>query len=172
MTIKSLTKLPSLISSFSLLLLLAACGDDSAAPTRLNPQAHKVTVTIGLQGSPATMIGSVDLDVILPAGFVLETASSEQPTESALIFLVDGATADVNYIQEDVSANGEIKAVIIKTDGFAGDADLLQISRIYPANATLPTADNFIVTAVAYDFNTTVVDAITEKISISTQLAP
>lgn len=171
MTIKSLTKLLRLISTFSLLLLLAACGEDVTAPTRLNPQAHKVTVTIGLQGSPATMIGSVDLDVILPAGFVLETASSE-PTESALTFLVDGATADVNYIQEDVSANGEIKAVIIKADGFAGDAALMQISRIYPANATLPTADNFIVTAVAYDFNTTVVDAISEKISVSIQLAP
>ena len=50
----------------------------------------------------------------------------------------------------------------------------MQISRIYPANATLPTVKDFedATTVVAYDFNTTVVDTISEKISISIQLAP
>lgn len=176
MMIKSLTKLLRLIPSFSLLLLLVACGDDVADPTRLNPQAHKVTVTIGLNGNPATMIGSVDLDVILPAGFVLETDNSGQPTDSALSFLVDGAEiAGANYIPAINGVNGEIVAALVKSSGFAGDADLLQISRIYPANATLPTANDFIITVVANDTNptnTTVVDAISAKISISIQLAP
>lgn len=168
MTIKPLTKLLFLTLPFTLLLLLAACGDDVSDPTRLSPQAHKVTVTIGLNGNPVTMIGSVDLDVILPEGFVLETDSSGQPSESALTFLVDGAMSDVNY----ASATGEINAAIIKTAGFAGNADLMQISRIYPANATLPTDNQFSVTVVAYDFNTTTVNDISAMIRINIQLAP
>lgn len=168
MTIKPLTKLLSFALSLTLSILLTACGDDVSAPTQLSPQAHKVTITIGLNGSPATMISSVNLDVILPQGFVLETDDSGQPTDSALTFLVDGTMPAVNY----ASANGEIKAAIIKTDGFAGDVDLMQIACIYPANATLPTENDFIVTAVAYDFNATAVDDISEKISISIQLAP
>lgn len=50
--------------------------------------------------------------------------------------------------------NGEIKAGIVKSDGFAGSASLMQISCIYAAGATLPSA------------------GISGKISISTQPAP
>lgn len=154
--------------SLTLLLFLAACGDDVSAPTKLLPLPHTVTVTMGLSGSPETMVGSVDLAAILPAGFVLETDSSGQPTASALTFLVDGAMADVNY----VGATGEINVAIIKTDGFAGNADLLQISGTYPANTILPTENSFTITAVAYGFNTTAVEDISDKINISVQLAP
>lgn len=166
--LKPLTKLFFYTLPLTFLLFLAACGDDVSAPTKLLPLAHTVTVTIGLSGSPETMVGSVDLAVVLPAGFVLETDSSGQPTASALTFLVDGAMADVNYS----SATGEISAAIIKTDGFAGNADLLQISGTYPANAILPTENSFAITAVAYGFNTTAVDDISDKINISVQLAP
>jgi hypothetical protein len=176
MTIKPLTKRLVYTLSFTFLLFLAACGGDASAPTKLSPQAHKVTVTIGLNGSAATMIGSVDLTVVLPAGFVLETDSSGQPTGSTLSFLVEGAEiAGANYIPAANGDNGKILAAFAKSSGFAGDANLVQISRIYPANATLPTEDNFIITVVANDTNptnTTVVNGISAKISISTELVP
>lgn len=168
MMLKPLTKLFFYTLPLSFLLFLAACSDDVSAPTKLLPLAHTVTVTVGLSGSPETMVGSVDLAVVLPAGFVLETDSSGQPTASSLTFLVDGAMADVNY----VSATGELTAAIIKIDGFAGNADLLQISATYPANAILPTGNSFSITAVAYGFNTTAVDDISDKININVQLAP
>lgn len=168
MTLKPLTKLFFYTLPLTFLLFLAACGDDVSAPSKLLPLAHTVTVTIGLSGSPETRIGSVDLDVILPPGFVLETDSSGQPVNSALTFLVDGAMADVNY----ASANGKITAAIIKTDGFAGNADLMRISGVYPAETVLPTGNSFIINAVAYSFNTTAVDDISDKINISVQLAP
>ena len=164
-------KLLVLTLSLTLLLLLTACGDDVSDPTKLSPQAHKVTVTIGLNGSPETMVGSVYLDVLLPEGFVLETDSMGQPTENALSFLVADAMPVVNY----ASATGEITAAIIKTDGFAGDAALMQVSRIYPNNATLPTENNFDIIIVAYyadPQNPKAVDAISEKININVQLAP
>ena len=168
MTLKTLIKL----LAFTLLFLLTACGaDDTSDPTKLSPQAHKVTVTIGLNGSAATTIGSVDLDVLLPAGFVLETDSSGQPTASALTFLVAGAMSEVNY----VGSTGAINAKIIKTDGFPGDADLMRISRVYPADATLPTDTSFSVTVVAYDVgdpqNPTVISGLAERITVSTELA-
>lgn len=162
-----MTRLTKLFAIMTL-LFLTACGDDVSDPTKLLPLAHTLTVTIGLSGSPETMIGSVDLDIILPPGFVLETDNSGQPVDRALTFLVDGAMSDVNY----TSANGRVAAAIIKTDGFAGNADLLKISGVYPANAILPTGNNFIVTAVAYDFNTAAINDISEKINISIQLAP
>lgn len=172
MTIKRLC----LTLSLTLLLFLAACGDDVSAPTKLSPQAHKVTVTVGLNGSPAIMIGSLDLALVLPAGFVLETDNSGQPTGSALSFLVDGAEiAGANYIPATNGVNGEIVAALAKSSGFAGDANLMQISRIYPANATLPSENNFIITVVANDTNptnTTVINDISATISISTQLVP
>lgn len=164
-----MTKLLVLMLS-STLLLLTACGDDVSDPTKLMPLAHKVTVTIALNGSPETMIGSVGLDMVLPEGFVLETDSMGQPTGSALSFLVNGAMADVNYI----SNTGELNAAIIKTEGFAGDTALMQISCIYPANAIIPTKNDFIVNAVTYDAdpqNPKAID-ISEKISISIELAP
>lgn len=171
-TIKPLSKLLAFTLSCTLLLLLAACGEDGSDPDRLSPQAHKVTLTIGLNGSPSATIGSADLDVILPEGFVLETDNSGQPTANALTFLVAGAMSVVSYD----SANGEIKTKIIKNDGFAGDAELMQISCLYPANATLPTGNTFGVTVVAIDINDPlnpiVIEGISEKISISIQAAP
>lgn len=164
MQIKVLTKLLAMAT----LLLLTGCGDEVSDASKLLPLPHTVTATIGLSGSPETRIGSVDLAVTLPAGFVLETDGSGQPPASALTFLVDGALADFNYS----SATGEISAAIIKTDGFAGNADLLRISGTYPADAVLPAVNSFAITAVAYGFNTTAVDDISDKINISVQLAP
>lgn len=157
--------------SCTLLLTLAACGGGGSESTPAQ-QAQQVTVTFGLQGNAGATVGSVDLDVLLPAGFVLETGNDGQPTTAALALLATGATTAVNYTPETVAANGGIQSAIIKTDGFAGNADLLQISRTYAAGATLPTSDDFMVTVVASDLNGVVLPGIGARVSIMTQTAP
>jgi hypothetical protein len=135
-------------------------------------QAQKVTATLSLQGSASTTVGSVDLSVLLPDGFVLEADNLNQPTASALAFLVTGATAIVNYTPATIAANGELKAGIIKSDGFTGNSSLMQISRTYAAGATLPNDDNFMVTVVASDLNGVPLTGITVQISINAQPTP
>lgn len=158
--------------TLTIFLLLTACGEDTSAPTRLSPLPHTVTVTFGLQGSSATTVSGVDLDVLLPPGFVLETDNLGDPTDNALKFLVDNdedqVFADANYKEE----NRTIKAVITKTYGFAADADLMQISCIYPANTILPTLESFSVTAVANDLTPTPRSDISYGIRIDIQLTP
>lgn len=163
---KHLSKLLSLLLTFTL-LLLSACGGGGGGPT---PQPQKVTVTLGLQGDAATVVGSVDVDVVLPDGFVLEMDNStNQPTATALSIMVSGATFAANYIPESTVANGEILAGIIKGDGFAGNASLVQIFRTYAAGTTLPTADEFIVTVVASDLDGVPLTNISGQINIDTQ---
>lgn len=171
MTIKQLSKLLLLLSALSLLLSLAACGGGGGGGETI-PQPQKVTATFALQGNAAIIVGAIDLDVVLPAGFALEVDSSNQPTVSALTFLVNGATAVVNYTPETIAANGAIKAGIIKSDGFAGNSSLMQIFRIYAAGATLPTADDFMVTVIASDLNGAPLTGIAAQVTISTQPAP
>ena len=166
--IKHHSKLLPLFLTFTFLLLLSACGSED--PT---PQRQKVTVTLGLQGSAATVVGSVDVDVVLPDGFVLEMDNpSGQPIDTALSLLVSGATFSSNYIPETSIANGEIIVGIIKGDGFAGNASLVQISRTYAAGTTLPTADDFIVTVVASDLDGVPLTDITGQINIDTEPVP
>jgi hypothetical protein len=154
-----------LLLTFTLLLSLSACGG-GGEPT---PQPQKVTVTLGLQGNAATVVGSVDVDIVLPDGFVLEMAPSGQPADTALTTLVLGATFAANYIPETTVANGEILVGIIKGDGFAGNASLVQISRNYIAGATLPTAADFIVTVVASDLTGAPLTNISGQINVNTQ---
>lgn len=172
--IKPLLKLLPLLLTFTFLLSLTACGGGGGTTPTPQPQAQaqKVTATFALQGSAATFVGAVDLDVVLPDGFVLEVDSSNQPTASALTFLVNGATAVVNYTPETIAVNGVIKAGIIKVDGFAGNTTLMQISRTYAAGTTLPTADDFMVTVVASDLNGVPLTGVTAQVSISNQVAP
>lgn len=169
MTIKHLSKLLPLLSALSLLLFLTACGGGGGETTS---QSQKVTTTFVLQGDAALLVGAVDLDLLLPAGFGLETDSSNQPTASALTILVDGATAAVNYTPETIAVNGAIKAGIIKSDGFAGNSSLLQISRTYAAGVTLPTAGDFIVTVAASDLSGVALTGISGQINVSSQPAP
>lgn len=177
MRIKYLSKLLPLLLTFTLLFFLTACGGGgggttSAPQPQPQAQAQKVAITFALQGNVAAIVGAVDLDVLLPAGFVLEVDSSNQPTANVLTFLVNGATAVVNYTPETIAANGAITAGIIKSDGFAGNSSLMQISRTYAAGATLPMADDFMVTVVASDLNGVPLTSVTAQISISTQPAP
>jgi hypothetical protein len=167
MTIKYFSKRLPLFLSFTLLLFLTACGGGDGGG-----QPQKVTATFALQGNAATTVGAVDLDVVLPSGFALETDSSNQPTASALTFLVTGATFVPNYTPETATANGAIKAGIIKSDGFAGNSSLLQISRIYAAGAILPTADDFMVTVVVSDLNGVALTGISGQSSVSSQPVP
>lgn len=172
MTIKYLSKLFFLLFTSTLLLSLTACGGGGGGDGETIPQAQKVTATFALQGNAAALVGAIDLDILLPAGFVLETDSSNQPTASALIFLVNGATAVANYTPETSAANGAIKAGIIKIDGFAGNSSILQISRTYAVGATLPTAGDFMVTVTASDLNGVALPGISGQISVSSQPAP
>lgn len=156
---------------FTILIALTACGGGGGGGGGTAPQAQKVTATLGLLGSASTTVGSVDIDVVLPYGFVLETdTATGLPLDTVLTLLVPGATFAPNYIPETASANGGIKAGIIKSDGFAGNASLVQLTHTFAAGATLPTADDFIVTVVASDLNGVPL-GITEQISISTQPA-
>lgn len=174
MTIKHHAKLQSLLFVFTLLFSLTACGGgggggETTPTTQL--QAQKITAIFALQGSAAIIVGSVDLVVVLPDGFVLETDSSNQPTTSAMTLLVPGATSATNYIPATAGANGAIKAGIIKSDGFAGNVNLVKMTRIYAAGATLPTADDFILTVVASDLNGTTLADISGQINVSSQPA-
>lgn len=171
MTIKHLSKLFPLLSALSLLLSLAACGGGGGGGETI-PQPQRVTAIFALQGNAAALVGAVDLDVLLPAGFVLEIDSFNQSTDSALTFLVNGATAVVNYTPETNAANGAIKAGIIKIDGFAGSSSLMQISCTYAVGATLPTANDFMVTVTASDLNGVALTGISGQTNVSSQPAP
>ncbi|PKN12661.1 MAG: hypothetical protein CVU69_06405 [Deltaproteobacteria bacterium HGW-Deltaproteobacteria-4] len=169
-----LKKLLILLFFLTLLLVLNACGGGGGSTPAATPStpstAQKVTVTFALQGAPDT-IYSADLDVVLPDGFALETDSLNQPTASALSFLVIDATAVVNYLPA-TTANGEVIVGIIKSDGFSGDASLMQIVCVYPAGATLPTADDFIVTAFASDSAGVDLSGISAQLSVTTEAVP
>lgn len=171
MKIKRLTKLLSRLFSFSFLLILTACGGGGGG-SDASPQPQKATVTFALQGGPA-IVNSVQLNVVLPEGFVLETDTSDQPTVSALTLLVTRAEInDFSYTPETPVINGEITVAIAKVDGFPGDANLMQISCTYAPGTTLPTVDDFIVTVDASDLNGASLVGITEKISIVIQPDP
>lgn len=164
---KNLAKRIPLLFTFTLLLFLFACGDGDTPQ-----EAHEVTVAFALQGNAATVVGSVDLDVVLPDGFVLETDSTNQPTTSAMTLLVPDATFALNYIPATVAANGAIKGAIIKAGGFAGNANLVQMTHTFAAGATLPNANDFVVTFVASDLNGVPLSGVTGQISITTQPVP
>lgn len=171
MKIMHLTKLLPLLLTFTFLISLTACGGGGGGTAA--PQAQKVTVTLGLQGSAATIVGAVDIDAVLPDGFVLELdTATGLPTDTALTLLVPGATFAPNYIPETTAANGEIKAGIIKSDGFAGNASLVEMTHTFAAGATLPIASDFTVTVVASDLNGATLTGISELISISVQAVP
>lgn len=175
MTIKHLSKLFTFFLTATLLSSLTACGGgggESTPAPQPQAQAQKVTVTLGLQGSAATIVGSVDLDVVLPDGFVLETDSSNLPTASALTFIVNSDYAVANYTPETPTVNGAINSAIIKTTGFAGNTNLMQISRTYAVGTTLPTVDDFMVTVVASDLNGVPLTAVTAQVSISNIAVP
>ena len=176
MTIKHFSKRLSLLLTCTLLFSLTACGGGGggdAGGGGATLQAQKVTVTFALQGSAATIVGAVDLDVVLPVGFVLEAdTATGQPTATALTFLVPGATFVPNYLPETAAVNGEIKAGIIKSDGFAGNSSLVQVSRIYAAGTTLPSAEDFMAAVIASDLSGATLTSISGKISVSTQPAP
>jgi hypothetical protein len=176
MTIKPLTNLLLRFFPFTVLLILTACGGGGGSGAA--PQPQKVTATFALQGSPTT-VGSAQLNVVLPDSFVLEVenGSTDQPTASALLFLVPDVNATANYIPAAGAVNGTIDAAIIKADGFPGTANLMQISRIYVDGEILPTVDDFIVTVAASDFNGSLFDGnllpkITGKITIDIQPVP
>lgn len=175
MMIKTAPRLLNLLLSFALLFTLSACGGGGGGGTTPTPQpqAQKVTVTLGLQGNAATTVGSVDIDVVLPDGFVLETdAATGLPTNAALTLLITGATFAPNYIPETAAVNGAIKAGIIKSDGFAGNASLVRMTHTFAAGATLPNANDFMVTVIASDLNGAPLTGISELISISVQAVP
>lgn len=175
MTTKTLLKLFTLLCSLALILVLSACGSGGSTPTKVQLQPQKVTATVALQGAPETIVGAVRLDVVLPTGFVLETDSSSQPTVSALTFLVpgDNVLTATTYIPETGTANGLITTGIIKPNGFAGNATLLRISCIYPVGATLPTAEDFIVSlTTASDTEGLDLNGLSLQITISTETAP
>lgn len=169
--LKPLTKLLALLFSFSILLILTACGGGGSGDD-VSPRPQKATVTFALQGGPA-IVHSVQLQVVLPDGFVLETDTSNQPTGSALTLLVTGAELnDVSYLPATSASNGEIIAAIGKIEGFPGDASLMQISSTYAPGAALPTVGDFIVTVDASDLNGVALSGISEKISVDIQPAP
>lgn len=173
MIIKKLTKPLTLLFSITLLLVLTACGEGDSTPTKSQLSAQKVTVTFALQGAPATVY-SAQIDVRLPDGFVLEmdnTTNPPTPTASALTVLVNGDKG-ANYIPADGTTDGKILAAIAKIDGFAGDADLMQISCTYAAGATLPTAEDFTVTLAASDSSAGVEKDYPAQISIKTEAVP
>jgi hypothetical protein len=170
--LKPLTKLLSLLFSFSALLILTACGGGGKNGDNTSPQPQKATVTFALQDGPASVY-SVQLHVVLPDGFVLETDISNQPTDRALTLLVTGAELnDVAYIPATPAINGELIAAIGKVEGFPGDASLMQISCTYAPGVTLPTVGDFMVTVDASDMNGVPLGGISEKISIVIQPAP
>ena len=175
MTLKPLTKLLSALFFSSILLILTACGGGGSGGDgggNVSPQPQKATVTFALQGGPA-IVHSVQLQVVLPDGFVLETDTSNQPIGSALTLLVTGAELnDLSYIPATPASNGEIIAAIGKVDGFPGDTNLMQISCTYAPGATLPTVGDFIVTVDASDLNGVALGGISEKISVDIQPAP
>ena len=176
MRIKQTAQLLILLLSLTLLLTLTACGGGGGGGSEgdgggTTLQAQKVTATFALQGG-ATIVGSVDLEVVLPVGFVLETDNTAQPTASSMTLLVNGATSAVNYTPATIAANGEILVAIIKSDGFVGNTNLIQMSHIYAAGTTLPTADDFMVTVGASDLNGVPLTGITAQVSISNQAVP
>lgn len=180
MTIKNLSKLLALLFACILLFSLTACGgggggggEGAVPPTQQAQKAQQVTVTFGLNGGSATTVGAVDLDVVLPDGFVLAVDSSTGlPTDTALALLVSGAYLEANYIPETTAANGAIDAGIMKGDGFAGNSNLIQLTHTFAAGVTLPTANDFMVTVVASDLNGVPLTAINGQISITTQPVP
>lgn len=165
MKMNHLSRKLTLILSFILLFFLTACGDGGTTST---PQ--KITVTFSLSGNAATTVGSVDLGVVLPDGFVLAMDNStNQPTDAALSILVTGATFAANYIPATAVANGEVLAGIIKGNGFVGNANLVQITSTFSAGSTLPAVDDFKVTVVARDLNGVEMSEITAQVSINTE---
>ncbi len=143
----------SMLKSFALVLLLLplfACGGGGGMTTMIStttPTAQKVELTIGLQGSGT--VGAVDVEIVLPAGFILELDETGKPTEAALIELVSGGTMEINYIAETAQTNGMLDIGLINVTGFAADAALLKVSRVYAAGATLPSVDDFAVSLEA-----------------------
>jgi hypothetical protein len=135
-----------------LLIPLLACGGggggDTPAPAAV---AQRVDLTAGLEGDGA--VGAVDVEIVLPEGFILEVDDSGQPTDTALAKLVEGGNMAVNYTPETEATNGQLIIAIISASGFEPSADLLKVSRIYAAGASLPAADDFAISIEAFDLD-------------------
>jgi hypothetical protein len=127
-----------------LLIPLFACGGgDTSTP------AQRVDLRIGLEGDG--IVGAVDVEIVLPEGFVLKVDDAGQPTDTALVMLVEGGDMEVNYTPETEASNGQLIIAIINASGFEASADLLKISRVFAAGTSRPTADDFAISIEAYD---------------------
>lgn len=138
MTIKNLIKLLPLLLSFTLLLLLTACGSDEDPA----PAGKSAKMTIGIQridGNPGTNVGSVALNITLPAAFTLKTDVDGIPTSTKMLvdgLLVDGAC---NYVHPTLTF------ALIKSDGTSfPTGDLISFSLPLQEDEVLMVATDFL----------------------------
>ena len=142
MTIKHLSKLLSLLLTFTLLLSLTACGGGGGGGGDEDPVPVVKTakVTIGIQKIDHTQgsnVGSVDLDVTLPTPFVLQTTANIPTTMTALVTGLN-IQQGVNYTHPTLTLS------LIKGDATAfATGNLVSFTRTLQSGETLPTVSSF-----------------------------
>ena len=142
MTIKHLSKLLSLLLTFTLLLSLIACGGGGGGGEEDPvPVVKTAKLTIGIQRLDATQgtnVGSVDLDVTLPTAFVLQTTTTNIPTTMTAQVTGLNVQQGVNYTHPTLTLT------LIKGDATAfSTGNLVSFTRTLQSGEALPTASSF-----------------------------
>jgi hypothetical protein len=153
-----------------LLLPLFACGGGSGSAAPHAATEQQVDLTVALQGSGIP--GAVDIVVVLPEGFILEVDEDGEPTDTALVELVESAFMMVSYTPETTEDNGRLAIAFINTSGFAEDAAMFKISKIYAAGSAPPSEDDFEVTLMAFDLDGVELPGITANRTLTPAIVP
>lgn len=119
------------------LFLLCACGED-------NPAAHRVEVTVALQGSATETVQGVDLTAALPSGFSVVADGNGEPAAGTVTSLLGGALVVSRYLPTGSGSGGPaLHIMIADATGFAANAALVRLAAVYPPESLLPLPSFF-----------------------------
>ena len=119
-----------ILATLSCIVLTACGGGDAGGESGV--QATEVVVTLSLNGS-LTTINAVDLDIDLPAGFILATAadgSLAPGVVSSADTMPDDTLIAAKYIPEITLAPGQLFTGVISIQGFQQGAVLTIIKSL------------------------------------------
>jgi len=115
---KNLIYMATKLSLVLALLSLTACGGGGGGTTTPPVTQQQAVVSMALTGGADT-IGSLQFDLVLPAGFSLATDTQGNLDSGVLTVAISGSSVDSLYLPEDNQNFGQLTLGMAKASGFS-----------------------------------------------------